>query len=92
MLNVLITHSENDVSNVSSDDEGTLLMLVKDEIINRLDDEMDEISEEMYSDDSEKCAVSLQASYDKLEREHSRVCSRYDLQGLRHMGYSIQEL
>ena len=77
--------------NVSGKDEEELLMHLKDEIINRLDDEMDEIMEEIECGDSENCAVDLQFKYDRLEREYDRVMSRDDISGLRHMGYSIQE-
>ena len=78
--------------NVVGNDEEELLMHLKDEIINRLDDEMDEIMEEIESGDSENCTVELESKHSRLQREYDRVMSRDDISGLRHMGYSIQEL
>lgn len=78
--------------NVSGNDDEELLMHVKDEIINRLDDEIDELTEEIESGDSENCLVELEGKRDRLHREYDRVCSRDDISGLRHMGYSIQIL
>ena len=78
--------------NVSGNDEEELLMHLKDVIINRLDDEMDEIMEEIESGDSENCIVELESKYSRIQREYDRVTSRDDISGLRYMGYSIQEL
>ena len=90
IMKALITVNE-ELINVVGKDEEELLMHLKDEIINRLDDEMDVIMEEIECGDSENCTVDLQFKYDKLEREYDRVMSRDDISGLRHMGYSIQE-
>ena len=78
--------------NVSGKDEEELLMHLKDEIINRLDDVMDEIMEDIEDGESENCTVDLQGQHDQLQREYDRVSSRDDISGLRHMGYSIQIL
>ena len=78
--------------NVSGKDEEELLMHLQNEIINRLDDEMDEIMEEIESGDSENCIVEMKSKHSRLQREYDRVMSRDDISGLRHMGYSIQEL
>ena len=78
--------------NVSGNDDEELLMHVKDAIINRLDDEIDELTEEIESGDSENCLVELEGKRDRLHREYDRVMSRDDISGLRHMGYSIQIL
>ena len=77
--------------NVVGKDAEELLMHLKDEIINRLDDEMDEIIEEIESGDSENCTVELESKHSRLQREYDRVTSRDDISGLRYMGYSIQE-
>ncbi len=89
-MKALLTVNE-ELINVVGKDEEELLMHLKDEIINRLDDEMDEIMEEIESGDSENCIVGLESKYSRLQREHDRVTSRDDISGLRYMGYSIQE-
>ena len=89
-MKALITVNE-ELINVVGKDEEELLMHLKDEIINRLDDEMDEIMEEIESGDSENCIVELESKHSRLQREYDRVTSRDDISGLRHMGYSIQE-
>ena len=91
IMKALITVNE-ELINVVGKDEEELLMHLKDEIINRLDDEIDELMEEIESDDSENCIVDLQSKCERLQREYDRVMSRDDISGLRHMGYSIQEL
>ena len=78
--------------NVVGKDEEELLTHLKDEIINRLDDEMDEIMEEIESGDSENCIVELESKHSRLQREYDRVTSRDDISGLRYMGYLIQEI
>ena len=90
-MKALITVNE-ELINVVGKDEEELLMHLKDEIINRLDDEMDEIMEEIESGDSENCIVELESKHSRLQREYDRVMSRDDISGLRYMGYSIQEL
>ena len=90
-MKALISLNEEAI-NVSGKDEEELLMHRKDEIINRLDDEMDEIMEEIECGDSENCTVELESKHSRLQREYDRVMSRDDISGLRHMGYSIQEL
>ena len=89
-MKALITVNE-ELINVVGKDEEELLMHLKDEIINRLDDEMDEIMEEIECGDSENCTVELESKHSRLQREYDRVMSRDDISGLRHMGYSIQE-
>ena len=90
-MKALITVNE-ELINVVGKDEEELLMHLKDEIINRLDDEMDEIMEEIECGDSENCIIELESKHSRLQREYDRVMSRDDISGLRHMGYSIQEL
>ena len=90
-MKALITVNKELIEVVGKDEE-ELLMHLKDEIINRLDDEMDEIMEEIESGDSENCTVELESKHSRLQREYDRVMSRDDISGLRHMGYSIQEL
>ena len=89
-MKALITVNEELIEVVGKDAE-ELLMHLKDEIINRLDDEMDEIMEEIESGDSENCIVELESKHSRLQREYDRVTSRDDISGLRYMGYSIQE-
>jgi hypothetical protein len=89
-MKALITVNK-ELINVVGRDAEELLMRLKDEIINRLDDEMDEIMEEIESGDSENCIVELESKHSRLQREYDRVMSRDDISGLRHMGYSIQE-
>ncbi len=90
-MKALISLNEEAI-NVSGKDEEELLMHLKDVIINRLDDEMDEIMEEIECGDSENCIVELESKHSRFQREYDRVMSRDDISGLRHMGYSIQEL
>ena len=90
-MKALLTVNEELIEVVGKDAE-ELLMHLKDEIINRLDDEMDEIMEEIESGDSENCIVELEWKHSKLQREYDRVTSRDDISGLRFMGYSIQEI
>ena len=90
-MKALITVNEEAINVVGRDAE-ELLMHLKDEIINRLDDEMDEIMEEIECGDSENCIVELESKHSRLQREYDRVMSRDDISGLRHRGYSIQEL
>lgn len=90
-MKALISLNEEAI-NVVGKDEEELLMHLKDVIINRLDDEMDEIMEEIEYGDSENCTVELESKHSRLQREYDRVMSRDDISGLRHMGYSIQEL
>ena len=90
-MKALITVNE-ELINVVGKDAEELLMHLKDEIINRLDDEMDEIMEEIESGDSENCIVELESKHSRLQREYDRVISRDDISGLRYMGYSIQEI
>ena len=90
-MKALITVNE-ELINVVGKDEEELLMHLKDEIINRLDDVMDEIMEDIEDGESENCTVDLQGQHDQLQREYDRVSSRDDISGLRHMGYSIQIL
>ena len=90
-MKALITVNEELIEVVGKDEE-ELLMHLKDVIINRLDDEMDEIMEEIESGDSENCIVELESKHSRLQREYDRVTSRDDISGLRYMGYSIQEI
>ena len=90
-MKALITVNK-DLIEVVGKDEEELLMHLKDEIINRLDDKMDKIMEEIESGDSENCIVELESKHSRIQREYDRVTSRDDISGLRYMGYSIQEL
>ena len=88
-MNALLS-IEDQLINVTGVDDEDLLMRIKDEIINRIDDELDALNEELESGESENCLVDVQNKIFRLEREYSRVSSRDDISGLRWMGYSIQ--
>ena len=90
-MKAIIAVNEELITVVGKDEE-ELLIHLKDEIVNRLGDEMDDIMEEIECGDSENCIVELESKYSRLQREYDRVMSRNDISGLRHMGYSIQEL
>ena len=91
-MKALVTINNNTVT-VTASNEEDLLMYVKDELVNDLDDRMDAISEVLYDEtqgNSESTVEDLEGQYARLEDEHSRICRSSSISSLRNLGYDVE--
>ena len=91
-MKALVTINDNMTTVIASDEE-ELLMLVKDELVNELDERMDAISEVLYDEtlgNSESTVEDLEAQYNRLEDEHMRILRASSISSLRNLGYDVE--
>ena len=91
-MKALVTINDNMTTVIASDEE-ELLMFVKDELVNELDERMDAINEVLYDESrgrSESTIEDLQSQYNRLEDEHARILRASSIGNLRNLGYDVE--
>ena len=91
-MKALVTINDNMTTVIASDEE-ELLMYVKDELVNELDERIDAISEVLYDESrarSESTIEDLESQYNRLEDEHARILRASSIGSLRNLGYDVE--
>lgn len=91
-MKALVTVND-EVIEVVADNEEELLMLVKDQFVNAMDDDLDVISDGIHDPSrgfSPEYIEELQGRYDTLLAKSERLQRASTLQNVRNLGYDVQ--